>query len=264
MRPMFVLASRRAGRLSARAIRQISSIALGRPRLAQEWPPGPLTAMRARRLPTASTATCRRPWPSSASTRSGSRSAHAARAPTRLPSPSSPTVKATASPSAARSRASCSTTWTAHTTAAALSPTPGPRRRSPSMRGSCATSRANTVSTCASSSTRGRPSPKRQIRLPAPSAASRPGAPASRRCSHSMRSPSSNVGAGTRASASRSSRASSTALTPRGRYQAAMAPGPRCALRARNAAAASIAASTLNPRSRAWAISITCSTASTL
>ena len=46
--------------------------------------------------------------------------------------------------------------------------------------------------------------------------------------------------------------------------QAAMAPGPRCALRARNAAAASIAASTLNPRSRAWAISITCSTASAL
>ena len=51
MRPMFVLASRRGGRLSARAIRQISSIALGRPRLAQEWPPGPFTPMRARRLP---------------------------------------------------------------------------------------------------------------------------------------------------------------------------------------------------------------------
>ena len=47
----------------------------------------------------------------------------------------------------------------------------------------------------------------------------RPGAPSRRRSSHSMRSPSSNVGAGTRASASRSSRASSTALTPRGRYQ---------------------------------------------
>ena len=67
--------------------------------------------------------------------------------------------------------------------------------------------------------------PKRQIRLPAVSTTVRPGAPASRRCSHAMRSPSSNVGAGTRASASRSSRASSAALTPRGRYQAARRPG---------------------------------------
>ena len=61
MLPTLVLLSRRGGRLSARAMRQISSIALGRPRLAQEWPPGPRTTMRARRLPTASTATCSRP-----------------------------------------------------------------------------------------------------------------------------------------------------------------------------------------------------------
>ena len=48
------------------------------------------------------------------------------------------------------------------------------------------------------------------------------------------------------------------------RCQAAIAPGWPPAVRARNAAAASIAASTLKPRSRAWAISITCSTASAL
>ena len=101
--------------------------------------------------PTASTATCRRPWPSSASACSGRSSAQAARAPARLPSPSSPTVNATASPARSRSCASCSTTWRAHTTAAALSPTPGPRRRAPSRCGSCGTSRAKTVSTCASS-----------------------------------------------------------------------------------------------------------------
>ncbi len=53
IRPMFVLASPRGCRLSVRAMRHTSSIALGRPRLAQEWPPGPRTVMRARRLPTA-------------------------------------------------------------------------------------------------------------------------------------------------------------------------------------------------------------------
>ena len=52
IRPMFVLASPRGCRLSVRAMRQTSSIALGRPRLAQEWPPGPRTVIRARRLPT--------------------------------------------------------------------------------------------------------------------------------------------------------------------------------------------------------------------
>ena len=141
IRPMFVLASPRGCRLSVRAMRHTSSIALGRPRLAQEWPPGPRTVMRARRLPTPSTATCERPWPSSASTWSGCRVSHAERAPARLPRPSSPTVNATATPSAAPCWASCSTTWTAHTTAAALSPIPGPRTRSPSICGSCGTSR---------------------------------------------------------------------------------------------------------------------------
>ena len=243
-------------------MRHTSSIALGRPRLAQEWPPGPRTVMRARRLPTASTATCERPWPSSASTWSGCSVSQAERAPARLPRPSSPTVNATATPSAAPCAASCSTTRTAHTTAAALSPIPGPRTRSPSICGSCGTSRANTVSTCASRSTLGRAPSKAQIRLPAVSTTVRPGAPASRRCSHAMRSPSSNVGAGTRASSIRSSRASSAALTPRGRYQAARRPDWPPPERARNAAAASIAASTLKPSSRAWAISITCSTES--
>ena len=226
MLPMLVLVSRRGGRLSARAMRQTSSIALGRPRLAQEWPPGPRTAMRARRLPdrvdrdVQQAVTLERQHLLGPQILAGSRAR-----PTRLPRPSSPTVKAIARPARSRSRASCSTTWTAQTTAAALSPTPGPTSLPPARRGSCGSLRAKTVSTCASTSTRGRPSPKRQIRLPVASTARRPGASARRRSSQARRSPSSNVGAGMRASARRSSRASSTALTPRGRYQAAMRPG---------------------------------------
>ena len=267
MRPMFVLASRRGGRLSARAMRQTSSIALGRPRLAQEWPPGPRTPMRARRLPTASTATCRRPWPSSASASSRLQvRAGGARAREVAESLLADRER-DGEPLRPRSRAICSMT--------------GPRTHGG---GVVADARAAQPAALEHRLVRQvarehrvhvrEQQHARAAVVEAPDQVARGvGARAVRRAlrrrsSQAMRSPSSNVGAGTRASASRSSRASSTALTPRGRYQrgeqaqAAMAPGWRSALRARKAAAASIAASTLKPRSRAWAISMTCSTAS--
>ena len=59
-------------------------IALGRPRSTHEWPPGPVTRTPARRLPTASTITCSRPWPSTATTASGSSSAQAAVIPAKV------------------------------------------------------------------------------------------------------------------------------------------------------------------------------------
>ena len=142
------------GPTSSVARRATAWVALGVPRSCQEWPPGPSTVTVARVLPTWSATTSSRPWPSSASAASGSSSPQAWSAPRRLPSPSSPTVNATASP--AGTAAIASSTQTADRTPAALSPTPGPTSSSPSRRMSSGVSAANTVSMCASTSSRGR------------------------------------------------------------------------------------------------------------
>ena len=81
---------------SSPAISSSAWIALGSPRFTHEWPPGPVTRTRARRLPTASTSTCSSPWPSTATRTRSKRFDRRRSRPRRLPSPSSPTVNATA------------------------------------------------------------------------------------------------------------------------------------------------------------------------
>ena len=103
--------------------------------------------------------------------------------PARLPRPSSPTVNATASPcEAALARQLLDDLDGADDRRGVVADPGAAQRARPRAGARAARSRANTVSTCTSRSTRGRPSPKRQIRLPAASTLRRPGARARRRC----------------------------------------------------------------------------------
>jgi len=269
MRPMFVLASRLGGRLSARAIRQTSSIALGRPRLAQEWPPGPLTAMRARRLPTASTATWLRPWPSSASTelrpQLGAGGTRAREVAEPLLADRERHCEALQAAFASHllddlDRAHDGGSVVAHARAAHA-----PALEHGLVRHLAREDRvdmhqqqhARTRVVEAPDQAAGgvRVTPSRH----APKAPQEPFDPLTlveRRRRHARKREQVFQGMVHGAHAART-------LSPRLR-QAAIAPGRPAPVRARNVAAASIAASTLNPRSRACAISITCSTASVL
>ena len=108
-------------------------MAFGRPKSPQECPPGPLTVMRNRLLPTATCVTRPRLWPSRATTAPISeREASTSRIPRRLPRPSSPTlpVSSTSTAGASPAMRSRSASLIAAATATLLSPTPGPDRRS--------------------------------------------------------------------------------------------------------------------------------------
>ena len=220
MRPMFVLASPRGCRLSARAMRHTSSIALGR----RDWP----RSGRRARAPDARAQAAHRvdgdvqqAMALERERQLGLQVAQAVRAPARLPSPSSPTVNATARPASAA------------LSGGLLDDLHGARR----PRRRCRRSRARASLALEHGLVRdvarehrvhvreqehaGRPGSKRQIRCrqrrrPPPGAARAAAQPRDR-------SPSSNVGAGTRASPIRSSRASSAAFTPRDGIR------PRCA-----------------------------------
>ena len=247
-------------------MRQTSSIALGRPRLAQEWPPGPSTRDAGAQAADRIDGDVQQAVALERQRLLGLQLGAGSTRPGEVAEPFLADRERDGQPLGAALARDLLDDLDARTRRRRRCRRSRAAQPAALERGSCGTSRANTVSTCASSSTRGRPSSKRQIRLPAASTLRAPGAPGEaplqprdalalveRRRGHACQREQVVEGI---------VRGAHAARTLSGRDQApAMARRPS-APRARKAAAASIAASTLKPRSRAWAISITCSTAS--